>query len=250
MSGNCYKKNFVNKVVARIEFATPTQLFNSESISEVVAEIKKRFPISEQAKASQHEIKISEKGGIEPKITEFPEWIFNSLDRAKRLKVNQNFIEILLTKYDSEVDFRDDLILPISHLLKINPNLTIKRTGIRFINIFDFPINSFQDSQKYFSNSITGQFAGMEHFDKCTRAFMINEFVSDDIKLRVQTGFFNPDYPAIIKRNQFVIDIDAYIDFPHLIHNTEQYFNKLHDAIEVKFESLITDDMRKDILNG
>lgn len=249
MEGNCYKKNFVNKVVARIEFATPTQLFTSESLSEVVTEIKKRFPISEQARGSQHEIKISN-AGIEPKITEFPEWIFNSFDRTKILKVNQNFIEVVLSKYDSEVDFKADLILPISHLLKINPNITIKRTGIRFINIFDFPMNTFQDSQKYFSNSITGQFTGMEEINFCSRAFMINEFVKDDLKLRVQSGFFNPDYPAIIKRNQFVIDIDAYMDFPHLINNTEQYFIKLHDAIEMKFESLITENMRKDILNG
>ena len=89
----------------------------------------------------------------------------------------------------------------------------------------------------------------MTNIDKYSRAFMINELVYDDVKIKVQTGFFNPDYPATIKRNHFVIDIDAYIDTPHLINDMEAYFNRLHDIIEEQFEELITEKLRTDILN-
>ena len=68
--------------------------------------------------------------------------------------------------------------------------------------------------------------------------------------MKVQSGFFNPDYPAPIKRNHFVLDFDAYIDFPHLINNTEAYFKKLHGTIESKFEELITEKLREEVLNG
>lgn len=249
MSGKCYKNNFIKKVIAKIDFTSPIDLFTPESIAEAVAEIKKRFPISEQKTATQNDIKISEEG-IKSSKKEFPEWIFHGTDRTKVLKVNQNFIEILLTKYDSESDFKNDLILPVSHLLKINPNTTIQRTGIRFVNVFDFPIADFKSSQDYFSSSITGHYNHMTEIENCSRAFMINEYVYDEVKLRVQSGFFNPDYPAPIKRNHFVIDFDAYIDFPHLINNTEAYFKKLHGTIEKKFEELITEKLRKEVLNG
>jgi uncharacterized protein (TIGR04255 family) len=249
MAGNCYKKNFINKVIAKLDFASPTNMFTPESVADAVIEIKKRFPISEQSTASQHGLQISKEGVKSSKI-EFPEWIFHGENRNKMLKVNQLFIEILLTKYFSEDDFKNDLIIPISHLLKINPQTAIRRTGIRFINIFDFPIDTFSKAQEYFSDSITSQYFHLTDTDKCSRSFLINEFVIDDVKLRVQSGFFNPDYPAIIKRNHFVLDFDAYIDYPHLINDAESYFKKIHDLIEVKFEALITDKLRKEVLNG
>lgn len=249
MSGKCYKNNFIKKVIAKIDFTNPIDLFTPESISEAVTEIKKRFPISEQKTASLNDIKITD-SGVETSKKEFPEWIFHGTDRTKVLKVNQNFIEVLLTKYDSENDFMNDLILPISHLLKINPETTIQRTGIRFVNVFDFPISDFKKAQDYFSSSITGQYSDMTEIENCSRSFMINEFIYDEVKLRAQSGFFNPDYPAPIKRNHFVLDFDAYIDFPHLINNTEPYFKKLHGTIEKKFEELITEKLREDILNG
>lgn len=249
MSGKCYKNNFIKKVIAKIDFTSPVELFTPESIAEAVMEIKKRFPIAEQSTASQNQIMISNVG-VESSKKEFPEWVFHGADRTKLLKVNQLFIEVLLTKYDSENDFKNDLIVPVSHLLKINPKTTIQRTGIRFVNVFDFNIENFGKSSDYFSKSITGHYSDMSDIEKCSRAFMINEFVYDDVKLRVQSGFFNPDYPATIKRNHFVLDFDAYIDFPHLINNTDEYFKKLHSTIECKFEELITDKLRDDILNG
>jgi len=249
MDGKCYKKNFIKKVIAKIDFATPTALFTPESIANAVVEIKKRFPISEQSTAAQQQIKLS-KEGVETTKTEFPEWVFHGTDRTKALKVNQLFIEVLLTKYFAEDDFNNDLIIPISHLLATNPKTTINRTGIRFINVFDFPIGSFAISQEYFAKSITGHYADMTDIGKCCRSFMINEFVENDIKIRIQSGFINPDYPAVIKRNHFVLDFDAYYDFPHLIKDVENYFKRLHDLIELKFESLITEKLRNEVLNG
>jgi len=247
--GNCYKKNFIKKVIAKIDFVEPVSVFTPETIKDAVSQIKERFPIPEQSVASQQEITFSKKGVVHNK-SDFPEWIFHGRDRNKILKVNKLFIEVLLTKYGTENDFKNDLTTPISHLLKIKPGIAIRRTGIRFINVFDFKIDNFQDAPNYFSKAITGHFSDMTNIDKCSRAFMINEFVYDDIKLKVQTGFFNPDYPATVKRNHFVIDIDAYIDTPHLINDMEAYFNRLHDVIEEHFEELITEKLRTNILNG
>ncbi len=233
----------------KIDFATPVSLFTPESIATVVPEIRSRFQISEQGTASHQDIQISAEGVTSSK-TEFPQWLFYGDGRSKSLTVNQSLIQVLLTKYTSEEDFKKDIIIPISQLLKISRDIAIKRTGIRFVNIFDFDIADFSDAQNYFSKSITNYLSEMKDVDKCSRSFLMNEFQFDDIKLRVQSGFFNPDYPAIIKRNHFVIDLDAFIDFPHLIKDSESYFKELHDVIEIKFENLITDKLRKEKLNG
>jgi len=249
MDGKCYNKNFIKKVIAKIDFASPTAFFSPESIEAAVVEIKKRFPISEQSTAAQQNIKLTSEG-VESTKTEFPEWVFRGADREKALKVNKLFIEVLLTKYYSQDDFKNDLIIPISHLLATNPKTTINRTGIRFINVFDFPIDSFAATQEYFARSITAHYTDMSDIDKCSRSFMINEFVENDKKIRIQSGFVNPDYPAIIKRNHFILDLEAYYDFPHLINDVETYFKALHDLIEFKFESLITTKLRNEVLGG
>jgi len=249
MSSTQYKRNFVNKVISKIDFASPTDFFTPESLSEAISEIKKRFPVIEQNKASQQSIQLTPEGPLANKI-DFPEWIFHGNNREKYLKVNKLFIEILLTKYTNENSFRDDLITPIQHLLKLNPKMLIQRTGVRFINIFDFPLSNFSDSTQYFDESISGIYHNSEGTDKITRSFLTTDYLFDDIKLRMQSGFFNPDYPSLIKRNHFVIDIDAYIDFPHLINDVTAYFNRLHDIIEAVFESKITDKLRTEVLNG
>ncbi len=250
MEGRCYSKNFIKKVIAKIDFNASVDIFTPDTLADAVSEIKKRFPISEQKTGIQNEITFSNVGVEQSLKKEFPEWIFHGKDRTKVLKVNHQSIEVVLNKYDTENDFIKDVITPISKLLSINPNIVVQRTGIRFINIFDFKIDNFKKSSIYFTPSISANYTKMADVENCNRAIMINEFIKEDIKLRVQSGYFNPDYPAIIKRNHFLLDFDAYIDSPHLINNIEVLLKKLHDIIEFKFEELITDKLRDKVLNG
>ena len=67
----------------------------------------------------------------------------------------------------------------------------------------------------------------------------------DEIKLRMQTGIYNPDYPAKIKKLDFILDLDAFIDTPHVVTDVEGFFDDIHEKIQEKFESCITDEMRK-----
>jgi uncharacterized protein (TIGR04255 family) len=67
--------------------------------------------------------------------------------------------------------------------------------------------------------------------------------------MRLQAGIFNPDYPAVIKKFDFVIDLDCYVDTPHLISEVPALVNVLHAGIQSKFEALITDRLRE-VLNA
>jgi len=245
----CYSKNFLKQVIAKVEFAQPLTDLSDESLLAAVKKIKKRFRISEQKVASFREIEISE--AIKHSKTEFPEWNFHSDDREKSLKINQHFIQILLKKYRTEDNFEKDLITPISSIISTRPSTLVSRTGIRFVNVFDFDkLSNFNSIKGYFSDSIVCPITSINDHQKSIRSFLINEFMEGDIKWRVQTGYFNPDYPALIKKHHFVIDIDAFIDFPHSISDVGQYFGSFHKIIQATFESLITDKLRDEVLNA
>lgn len=249
MSEICYKRNFLKKVIARVDFAQPLSDLSHESLIEVIKEIKKRFPIAEQATAYQQGIEITGQD-IKQSKTEFPEWNFHGANREKTLKLNKLFLQIMLTKYASEADFKDDLINPISQILNSRTDVIIARTGVRFVNIFDFEIDSFQRIKDYFSETVSASSAAITKLDECVRSFLINEYLIGETKVRVQSGFFNPDYPAVIKRRHFVLDIDAFIDFPHQIRDVASYFGEFHTKIQAMFEANITQKLRDEVLNG
>lgn len=245
----CYKNNYLKQVIAKVDFAQPLSDLNNESLAAVIAEIKKRFPLSEQATAFQQGIEVSDKG-VKSSKSEFPEWIFHGINRDKSLKLNQHFLNIVLTKYTSEKDFKEDFINPISQIIGARPNVLISRTGVRFVNVFDFEIDSFQRMNDYFSEAISKPIVSIINPEECVRSLLINEYLIGETKIRIQTGLFNPDYPAVIKRRHFVIDIDAFIDFPHQIHDVGSYLIDFHSKIQSMFESQITQKLRDEILNG
>lgn len=247
--GNKYKHNFVKKVIVKIDFAESHKLLNSDTLIEAVADIKKRFPIAEQGIAFQQDIKLDQQG-VSTEKKEFSEWVFHGISREKYLKVDELFIEIVLTKYTSQSDFMEDLIIPIAQILKINPKVAIRRTGIRFINIFENVGLTFANVNDYFADRITKQYSLNDRLTNTSRYFMVNDYMYDDIKVKEQTGFFNPDFPAIIKRHDFVLDIDAFIDTPHLINNAEAYLNQIHSIIEDHFELNIKQKLRDEVLNA
>ncbi|RNC70134.1 MAG: TIGR04255 family protein [Desulfuromonadales bacterium] len=249
MSEICYKKNFLKQVIAKIDFAQPLSDLNHASLVAVIAEIKKRYPIAEQATAFQQGIEITDQE-IRSSKTEFPEWNFHGVDRDKSLKINQHFLQVLLTKYTSESDFRDDLLNPVSQIIGTRPEVLIARTGVRFINIFDFEIETFGKVKEYFTEPISDHLAAIANPEQCVRSILVSEYLLDETKIRIQSGFFNPDYPAIIKRRHFVLDIDAYIDFPHQISDVDKYFRDFHAKVQMMFESHITQKLRDEVLNG
>jgi uncharacterized protein (TIGR04255 family) len=249
MTEICYRKNFLKQVIAKVDFTQPLSDLNHESLIAIIAEIKKRFPISEQATGYHQGIEITTQE-VKTSKTEFPEWNFHGINRDKSLKINQHFLQVLLTKYTSRSDFEEDLIKPISHIIGSRTDVLIARTGVRFVNVFDFEIDSFQRLKEYFSEAISGHIASIFKPSECVRSFLINEYFSGETKIRMQTGLFNPDYPAVIKRRHFIIDIDAYIDFPHQIRDVAIYFNDFHLKIQDMFESNITQKLRDEVLNG
>ena len=77
-----------------------------------------------------------------------------------------------------------------------------------------------------------------------TRAFHILEFNFSGRHVKYQFGIANPDYPAIVKKKEFVLDLDSYIFGLHGFNDAIECVNNCHSKIQELFEDSITDATR------
>lgn len=247
MSEICYKKNHLQEVVARIDFSSPIKALNDAVLPEkVIKALKSRYPIFESSKGRTQNIVVSEQG-VETIIQEFQQWIYHGENREKTITVTHDFITVSIREYKSYEEFKLDVIEPIEEISKIEENISINRTGLRYINVFPNISNTFGEVAEKFHPMIALPFNNIIDENNLSRIINISEYIEDEVKCRVQSGMFNPDYPAKIKNKEFVLDMDAFIDTPHPFSNINQLFDNLHKSIQNKFEQCITDNLRGEL---
>ena len=82
--------------------------------------------------------------------------------------------------------------------------------------------------------------------EKTTRLLTTLEYavIEKDLNVRLSYGYDNPDYPAIMKREDFIIDIDAYSMGIIYQEDIGQFIDDMHSEVQKCFETMITDDYR------
>ena len=85
------------------------------------------------------------------------------------------------------------------------------------------------------------------HGDKefVTRAFHILEYNFDGQAVKFQFGIANPDYPAVVHRKQFVLDLDAYCHGSLQEHEVQDALRSSHEKLQKIFEESITAKARE-----
>lgn len=249
MKDICYKKNYLSEVVARIDFVSPIEALSADVIpQDIHAAIKKHYSIYEPGKITEHGLQITDESVVSKK-NEIQQWVYHGEEREKSIIVSARSFVVTFKLYQDYDDFKENIIDPIRKIIDLEKNIQIKRTGLRFVNIYSDIIKSFQDINKYFHPMISSSFSDLIDSGSCSRNFQISEYLYDEIKLRMQSGIYNPDYPARIKKFDFIIDLDAYIDTPHIINDVEGLFDDIHRKIQEQFEACIKEDLRS-VLNG
>ena len=245
----CYKKNYLKEVIAVINFAMPIKALNKSILPDNILEIlKARYPIPEPTKAFSQEIIFN----VEDKTSqtnnhEFQQFVYHSSNKEKTITINQNLITVSIKNYKNYDEFKLDVIEPIEEISKLEGEAYIIRTGLRYVNVFQNKTNKYNELIKKFNPMIISPFRNIVDEENLSRLINISEYTYDEIKCRVQSGIFNPDFPAKIKNREFVLDIDTFIDTPHIFFNIENLFDSLHNVIQSKFESSITDKLRSEL---
>ena len=247
MSEICYPKNHLQEVVARIDFSSPIKALDEAVLPDKVQKIlKQRYPIFESSKGRSQNI-IFDENGVQTTSQDFQQWIYHGENREKTITVTQDFITVSIRQYKSYDEFKLDVIDPIAEISKIEGNVFINRTGLRYVNVFPNITNTYDEVSEKFHPMISSPFKNIIDADGLSRILNISEYITDEVKCRIQSGIFNPDYPAKIKNREFVLDVDAFIDTPHSFTNINELFDSLHNVIQSKFEQCITDKLRDEL---
>lgn len=250
-----YRKPFLADVVARIDFAFPIVEFDNPLPPNFSSAIRKFFPVLEpnEVIAQGFRIDFDPESGARAshEQTKEIEWRFFSTDRDKMLSVTRDFIVISYKSYESFAVLKNDFIGVLQELFKTKPDVQIRRFGLRYINIIDLNENQPTKWHIYLNPNLLSIFKVPPDSSLISRAFHSLQLnLERDVKMHFQYGMHNPDFPALIRRKQFVLDYDAYFEgLLQSISEISEYLELFHDNIERLFEGSIKEKLRV-IMNG
>lgn len=172
-------------------------------------------------------------------------WLFHGVDRRKTLTLGSDNVNVQYNTYGSFASLKEDFIDVVSCLCGTYKDLQFKRLGLRYAN----EITLSDDNVFAWGNFLRSQLLGIlnvaEDQASICRTLGTLELVRDDHFVRFTYGVPNPDYPARVRRKQFVLDYDAYRQGALDLADVIQSLDSLHETIQAMFEGDITSELRR-----
>jgi uncharacterized protein (TIGR04255 family) len=248
--GKKYVTNFLTNVIVRVDF--PNNLLVEDRLPpEVTKTILKSFPLSEPKKILGKEFKITSEKDIKLDTNEFKrvEWHFFGKNREKTLVLAPETLFISYNEYSSFEVMKSEFMDVISKIFECFQDVQINRIGLRYINEIEVNKPVPIDWALYVDEKLLSIFDICEDRSKLARGFSNLVLNFGDMMLSFNYGMHNPDMPAPIKKEIFILDYDAY--YMGFIEQNELEKNliKFHNKIEEMFEKNIRDGLRL-ILDG
>ena len=236
----CYNKNYITEVVCRLDFASPIIEFKNSMPKEIYGVIKRFYPIAEPQDIIGTELSINPVSGPVINQVTTKQWVFLSRDRKNKCTVESNSVIFSTSAYTVFEDARDAFISILEAIMEHKPDNQGKRLGLRYINTIPLKDHNGWIDGKFFT-------AVSAHKDERTTKLVTTleyAVIDKDLNVRLVYGYNNPDYPAILKREDFVIDIDAFSMGIIYHDDLGQLIDDMHNEVQRCFETMITDDFR------
>lgn len=241
----CYSKPFLKDVILRVDFATPLPCLAKKLPSKLSKAALASFPVAEPQKVMAQELQFSATGAVSSNSREETQWVFFGKDREKNIVIAPTVLVMRTGVYSTYENMTDNFFSVFSVLAGIEPDMVISRVGLRYINVIELPDGDPLDWNEYIDESFLGIVRGAYKKQNLSRAFHILEYAFGNINLKCQFGIANPDYPALVKRRQFVIDMDAHSEVSHDVDVLRPVIDDAHTIIQDFFESAISSNTRK-----
>lgn len=237
----CYRKNYVAEVICRLDFATPIDTLKNSMPKAVYDVVKKYYPIAEPQNVIGTELQITPLTGAAVNQVITKQWVFLSRNRLERCTISSENIIFSVRKYNTFEDIRKAILDVLQIVMESFPENQGKRLGLRYINDLPPEEHSAWINQQFFA-ALTAH-----RNDKTTRLVTTFEYAvpEEDLVVRLQYGYLNPDYPSVLKRRNFIIDVDAYSVGIIYREDLADFIDNMHLEDQKCFEMMITDDFRK-----
>ena len=240
-----YKNSPIKEVVCEFRFELEA-VFNQEAVNLVFNEIKNEFPDKKKGQIHQMKFKSNLKESKEEFSKSFQEFDqFFSEDKKTLVQLDKGRLSIhRLKPYQSWQKFYPLIKLVFDSYIKNIKIKSIQRIGLRYINNFEIPTQSF-DLKEYFNLRPTMT----EKMPKTLASFFIGtifvfENGRDNTKVQLADKLSN------LNKAPFILDIDYFLAQPSAISENEVdvWLTNAHQNVENIFEAALT-KKAKELLN-
>lgn len=239
-----YKKNFLTKVIFRIDFEQ-AKLGQLKLSTE---KFKKEFPINEEERGEEGMVNFDfATKAIKQTSSSIISWNLFNKNRTKKIKIHPRFLFIEYLKYKNSTELLKDINL-ISGLIKDFEIKTINRLGLRYINEIKLENKDFLNWNNYINDHLLGSLKFVTDKKKSIARVMGQIVVKEENNnINFNYGIWNSNYPNEVNEKIFILDFDGYSKFPLDVEsiNLADIVKEYNKKIEDLFEGSIKEDLRK-----
>lgn len=239
-----YESNFLASVLARVDFVGEVP-FQHELPSDLKAELLKTYPVMEPQRIDGLNITVKD-GTVSPTQLQHMEWRFHDKAREKHLTIGPGYMWVQFDAYDNSELLLEGFVPQAKAVAATDDVPAIRRLGLRFINNVKSPHGTkAHDWSTLIASDLLYVMKSVTDAAPLTRSVGIQEFNYGDHLLRFMFGLHNPDYPAAIRKEVFLLDYDAYLEAAIAAEEVEPLVRKLHTAVDELFEASIVSGLRE-----
>lgn len=247
-SNICYKRSCISQVIIRLDFSDflESKILFSDSVEKIIIPNFPQKGMQQLIRFQTMNVMFDDSDAKTEKTARdgLQQEFANS--EGNKVVLSNKFIVLELNKYTKYEEVNEKFI-PILRTIMDEIDVTVVRTGIRYIN--EFGKDGIKPQKGYFNNP-TLALADSKTFSNESihpiRVMALNEYNVGDMKLNFRYGQYNQQYPQPIKQMNFVLDYDCFCEEPlHGLESIITHIEKGHDAIQILFENTITDKLRK-----
>jgi uncharacterized protein (TIGR04255 family) len=246
MKGNIYKKNYLSKVILRIDFIKSIELSKLRSYADSISSI---FPLSKQIDGEEGYFDLNlQTKQLNQHTNKIVSWVFTDKNSTKNLQISPSYLFIEYLKYKNSTDLINDVEKVVNVFINSFGVKTIKRIGLRYLN--EIELHNEKDYlkwDKYIANDLLGAISFANNSEFSVSRSMGQLVFKDGFNIiNFNFGVWNDDYPNEVNRKSFVLDYDCYSNIPVDLSDTSivDVVKEYNSKIEKIFELSISDSFR------
>jgi uncharacterized protein (TIGR04255 family) len=247
-----YSKTFLKTVILRLDYARVPLLLTDRETT-FTQEMKARYPNVISTPAMQFSFMMGPgvQGGVNVGQQSGGYMrVHRTSDNKRTLTLSPDFLAIEYTAgaYDHFAELREQVGFALRSFREHFDPVQFTRVGLRYVNEITRQEGSPLDWAGLINPElVTAVKAGMQNDLRMTRSAHQLIAIKDDLTLILNYGINNPDFPNVVARRQFVLDLDCYVSGMFESGEVEARIKDVNGLAEKIFENSIGDDLRAEM---
>jgi uncharacterized protein (TIGR04255 family) len=242
-----YKKNFLTKVVLRIDFQ-PIPTLLSDRTTPFSEDIKERFPLVNAIQTTQLQVTFGSVGSAFDQQRLGWLWQHTSENGKRIVALAPQYLalEYNAGEFVDFAEFRDTVRFVLNAFDERFGVKQYTRLGLRYIDEIDPGTGDPLDWHNIISaDLVTSVTAGMLGDFKMNRSMHQVIAGTGDLVIVFNYGIHNPDYPSPVARRLFVLDLDVAVTGEITQGDALARIDEMNARSEAIFEASIQDGLRE-----